>query len=155
MSTDLREEIKQNKPFASLKEEARLNIVRTSGVLQDAFELMLKPHGITGTQYNVLRILRGAEPQGLCRNEVSARLLNRMPDATRLLDRMEEAGLVTRERTAKDRRLVNTRITKEGRRLVDSLDVEAERQHEEQLGHMTKNQLKTLVELLTRARSRA
>lgn len=153
MPTGLREEIKQGKPFASLKEEARLNIVRTSGLLQDSFEMMLKPYGITGTQYNVLRILRGAEPDGLCRNDVSARLLNRMPDATRLLDRMEEAGLVTRERTGKDRRLVNTRITKVGRKLVDSLDAEAERQHEERLGHMTKSQLKTLVDLLTMVRN--
>lgn len=153
MPTDLKEEIKQRKPFRSLEEEARLNIARTSNLLQDSFELMLKPYGITGTQYNVLRILRGAEPDGLCRNEVSARLLNRMPDATRLLDRMEEAGLVTRERTGKDRRLVNSRITKQGRHLVDSLDVEAERQHEERLGHLTKSQLKTLVDLLTLVRS--
>ena len=153
MPNELKQEIKQRKPFKSLKEEARLNIVRTSNLLQDSFELMLKPYGITSTQYNVLRILRGAEPDGLCRNEVSARLLNRMPDATRLLDRMEEAGLVTRERTGKDRRLVNTRITQDGRHLVDSLDAEAEGQHEERLGHLTKGQLKTLVDLLTLVRN--
>ncbi|HXV15839.1 MAG TPA: hypothetical protein VD758_03620, partial [Gemmatimonadaceae bacterium] len=83
MSPQLKEEIKQTKPFRTLRQEAQLNIVRTSNLLTDSFEQMLKPYGITGTQYNVLRILRGAEPGGLCRNEVSQRLLNRMPDATR------------------------------------------------------------------------
>jgi DNA-binding MarR family transcriptional regulator len=153
MSPALQEEIKQTKPFRTLCQEAQLNIVRTANQLSDAFEQMLKPHGITGTQYNVLRILRGAEPGGLCRNEVSQRLLNRMPDATRLLDRMEEADLVTRERSVEDRRLVTTRITKKGRQLVDSLDDSADQQHEKSMGHMTEQQLKTLVKLLTLARN--
>jgi DNA-binding MarR family transcriptional regulator len=153
MSPALQEEIKQTKPFRTLCQEAQLNIVRTANQLSDAFEQMLKPHGITGTQYNVLRILRGAEPGGLCRNEVSQRLLNRMPDATRLLDRMEEADLVTRERSVEDRRLVTTRITKKGRQLVDSLDDAADQQHEKAMGHMTEQQLRTLVKLLTLARN--
>ena len=154
MVTDLKRELKQNKPFKSLCQEAQLNIVRTSNVLVNEFERMLKPFGITGTQYNVLRILRGAEPKGLCRNEVAERLVNRMPDATRLLDRMEEAGLVTRERSESDRRLVTTRITKEGKKLVDSLDDEVERQHETSLGHLEKAELERLIELLTLARNR-
>ena len=153
MSPALQEELKQNKPFRTLRQEAQLNLVRTANLLSDAFEQMLKPHGITGTQYNVLRILRGAEPEGLCRNEVSQRLLNRMPDATRLLDRMEEAGLVTRERSTTDRRLVTTRITKKGRQLVDSLDDAADDQHEKSLGHMNEQQLRTLIKLLTLARN--
>ena len=153
MSPALQEEIKQTKPFRTLRQEAQLNIERTANVLRDAFEQMLKPHGITGTQYNVLRILRGAEPNGLCRNEVSQRLLNRMPDATRLLDRMEEAGLVTRERSVVDRRLVTTRITKKGRQIVDSLDDSADGQHERSLGHMNEQQLRTLIKLLTVARN--
>ena len=154
MPPDLKEELKQQKPFKSVQEEAQLNIVRTSHVLIDAFEQMLKPYGITGTQYNVLRILRGAEPAGLCRNEVSQRMINRMPDATRLLDRMEEGGLVTRARDTGDRRLVTTQITKKGRHLVDSLDEVVERQHERQLGHLTDKQLKTLAELLTLVRNK-
>ena len=153
MAPDLREEIKQTKPFRSLHEEAKLNLVRTTNLLVDAFERMLKPYGITGTQYNVLRILRGAEPAGLCRNEVSQRLLNRMPDATRLLDRMEEAGLVTRERGAEDRRLVTTQITKKGRELVDSLDAVVERQHQKDLGHLTEEQLQALIDILTQIRN--
>jgi DNA-binding MarR family transcriptional regulator len=148
----LQDELKQTKPFRTLQQEAQLNMVRTANILSDAFEQMLKPHGITGTQYNVLRILRGAEPNGLCRNEVSQRLLNRMPDATRLLDRMEEAGLVTRERSTTDRRLVTTRITTKGREIVDSLDDSADEQHEKALGHMSEQQLRTLIKLLTIAR---
>ena len=148
----LQDELKQTKPFRTLQQEAQLNMVRTANILSDSFEQMLKPHGITGTQYNVLRILRGAEPNGLCRNEVSQRLLNRMPDATRLLDRMEEAGLVTRERSTTDRRLVTTRITRKGREIVDSLDESADEQHEKALGHMSEQQLRTLIKLLTIAR---
>jgi DNA-binding MarR family transcriptional regulator len=153
MATDLKQELKQEKPFRSIQQEAELNLVRTANLLNDNFERMLKPYGITGTQYNVLRILRGAEPDGLCRNEVSARLLNRMPDATRLLDRMEEAGLVTRERSRKDRRLVTTRITEKGRDLVDSLDDVVAAQHQKQLGHLSEKQLRLLIDLLTEVRN--
>ncbi|MGK2962215.1 MAG: MarR family winged helix-turn-helix transcriptional regulator [Gemmatimonadaceae bacterium] len=154
MSPDLRQELKQEKPFRSLHQEAQLNLARTANLLTDGFEQMLKPYGITGTQYNVLRILRGAEPAGLCRHEVSARLLNRMPDATRLLDRMEEAGLVTRARGTEDRRMVKTHITERGMELVDSLDAAVEAEHLKQLGHLSREQLATLIELLTLVRSR-
>ncbi|HEX6574821.1 MAG TPA: MarR family transcriptional regulator [Gemmatimonadaceae bacterium] len=154
MTSTLQEELKQKKPFRTLRQEAQLNIERTANVLSDSFEQMLKPHGITGTQYNVLRILRGAEPDGLCRNEVSQRLLNRMPDATRLLDRMEDAGLVTRERSTVDRRLVTTRITKKGRQIVDDLDDVVDAEHEKLLGHMSEQDLKTLIRLLEAARER-
>jgi DNA-binding MarR family transcriptional regulator len=154
MAPDLKEELKQQKPFRSLQQEAELNLVRTTNLLTDAFEQMLKPHGITGTQYNVLRILRGAGPGGLCRNEVSQRLLNRMPDATRLLDRMEDAGLVTRARSAQDRRLVSTQLTKKGAQLVDSLDSVVDQLHVTQMGHLSDKQLKTLIEILTVIRSR-
>lgn len=154
MAPDLREELKQQKPFRSLEQEAELNLVRTANLLTDAFEQMLKPYGITGTQYNVLRILRGAGPGGLCRNEVSERLLTRMPDATRLLDRMEDAGLVSRTRSSEDRRLVSTQLTKKGSQLVDSLDDVVEKQHADQLGHLSEKQLRTLVELLTAIRSK-
>lgn len=154
MPITLQEEIKQTRPFSDRREEADLNIIRTANLLTDEFEKMLKPYGITGTQYNVLRILRGAGPAGLCRNEVSARMLTRMPDATRLLDRMEGAALVVRARGEDDRRLVATQITAKGRRLVDSLDDVAARQHARALGHLSDQQLKTLVKLLTLARAR-
>lgn len=152
MTLTLRDEIHQRRPFATPQEEALLNVVRTGAVLQDAIELLLKPYGISGTQYNVLRILKGAEPDGLCRNELRDRMLTRMPDVTRLLDRMEDAGLVTRARDAGDRRLVSTRITRQGRRLLDDLrDVVAEG-NQRQMGHLTKEQLRTLSDLLTLVR---
>ena len=153
MTPDLRTALKQKKPFGSLQQEAQLNIVRTGNLLTDSFEQLLKPHGITGTQYNVLRILRGAEPEGLCRNEVRDRLLSRMPDATRLLDRMEQAGLVTRSREGDDRRLVTTRITANGRRLVDELDAVVEEEHQRRLGHLSEKQTRKLIKLLTLVRS--
>ncbi|HUQ48447.1 MAG TPA: MarR family transcriptional regulator [Gemmatimonadaceae bacterium] len=153
MISELRTELKQNKPFPSLHEEASLNIQRTAGVLGDEFAPVLKPYGITGTQYNVLRILRGAEPDGLCRNEVRERLINKMPDATRLLDRMEAAGLVTRSREEEDRRMVRTRITTQGREIVDALDAPVGARHKQQLGHLSADELKTLVNLLTKARN--
>lgn len=152
MTHTLRDEIKQRKPFKSLYEEAALNIVRTSAMLSADFEQVFKPYGLTATQYNVLRILRGADEKGLCRNDVRDRLLNRMPDATRLLDRMEKAGLISRSREQEDRRLVATRLTKKGRQLVDDLDPVVARQHKTRLGHLSEKQLETLTALLTLAR---
>ena len=99
--TDLQQEIRQTRPFTSAEQEAHLSIVRTASLLTDGLEQVLKPAGLTTAQYNVLRILRGAEPNGLCRNEVRDRMLTRMPDMTRLLDRMEATGLVSRRGTQK------------------------------------------------------
>lgn len=152
MPTGLLDELRQRKPFASLAQEAHLNLGRTYALLEEGLERVLKPYGITGTQYNVLRILRGAESGGLCRNEIRDRLITRMPDVTRLLDRMEDAGLVTRERDTTDRRLVTTRLTARGRKLVDSLDAPIAAEHERSLGHLGEAQLRTLVRLLTLTR---
>ncbi len=152
MTETLRDEIRQRRPFQSLEQEAHLNVVRTAAVLSDAFEQMLRPAGISATQYNVLRILRGAEPEGLCRNELRDRMLTRMPDATRLLDRLEAAGLVTRAREAEDRRLVTAHITERGRSLLDELDAQVAAEHRRRLGHMDENDLRTLVTLLGRVR---
>src|SRR4051812_17512107 len=153
VSKSLLEELKQNKPFSSTAEEALLSILRTNAVLLDELDRLLRPHGITTTQYNVLRILRGAEPSGLCRNELRDRMLTRMPDMTRLLDRMEEAGLVSRSREGEDRRMVLTRITKQGRKLVDELDAPVAKLHRSKLGHLTDAQLRSLSDLLTLARN--
>jgi DNA-binding MarR family transcriptional regulator len=106
------------------------------------------------TQYNVLRILRGAGRAGLCRNEIRDRLISRMPDVSRLLDRMEGAGLISRVRSEQDRRLVNTTLTTKGRNLVDALDDDVAESQAELLGHMSEKQLRALVELLGLARSR-
>ena len=153
MTLDSHPDGKKRKSITSLQEEAQLNIVRTGNLLSDSFERLLKPHGITGTQYNVLRILRAAGPEGLSRNEVRDRLLSRMPDATRLLDRMEKAGLVSRSREDGDRRTVTTRIMEQGRRLVDKLDAVVEEEHHRQLGNLTEKQTRKLIKLLTLVRN--
>jgi DNA-binding MarR family transcriptional regulator len=148
----LKTEIRQTKAFPTVEEEAFLNIERTSAMLQDAFEQMLKPYGITGTQYNVLRILRGTGQNGLCRNEIRDRLVTRMPDVTRLLDRMENAGLITRERSTEDRRQVSTQLTRQGRQLVDDLDAVVTAEHKARLEHVSSADLRTLINLLTQVR---
>ena len=152
MAQDLRTEIKQKKPFGSSEQEAQLNLERTAAVLGHAFAESLKRFGVTPTQYNVLRILRGAGPEGLCRNEIRDRMIAQVPDVTRLLDRLEEAGLVERERLTTDRRQVATRITTTGQELLGQLDEPVAAMHKRALGHMTPEQLATLTELLTIAR---
>ena len=148
MTSSLRTELRQRKAFTSLEQEAYLSVKRTEAALREHFDQVLKPHGISVTQYNVLRILRGAGQGGLCRNEIRDRLIDRMPDVTRLLDRMEETGWITRTRSTEDRRQVSTELTKTGRELVDSLDGPVAAEHERRLGHMTKTQLRSLIELL-------
>ena len=154
MGTDLREELRQRKPFTGLEQEAQLSVVRTASLLADAFEQMLRPFGITATQYNVLRILRGAEPEGLCRNELRDRMLTRMPDVTRLLDRMEDAKLVSRTRDSEDRRQVYTRITPKGLRLLDDAEDAVSAEHVRRFHHLGRAQLKTLIDLLKTVREK-
>jgi DNA-binding MarR family transcriptional regulator len=153
MTRALAAEIKQTKPFESLEQEAQLSVERTAAVLGHALAEAFKPYGITATQYNVLRILRGAGKSGLCRNEVRDRLISQMPDVTRLLDRMEDSGLIARERASEDRRLVTTRITSAGTALLQKLDAPIARVHAQHLGHMSAKQLKTLIDLLAVARA--
>lgn len=154
MSPSLQSELKQRKPFASLEHEAVVSLARTVAILEHETAETLKPHGLTPTQYNALRILRGAVPDGLCRNEVRDRLISPMPDATRLLDRLVEMGFVVREREGEDRRFVRARITPEGRQLVDRLDDVIHSLHREQLGHLGQERLRRLVQLLDDARTR-
>jgi DNA-binding MarR family transcriptional regulator len=152
MSSDLRDEIKQNKPFSSLEQEAHLNLERTTAVLGHAFAEALKRFDITPTQFNVLRILRGAGTAGLCRNEVRDRMIAQVPDVTRLLDRLEESGYIARERQTTDRRQVLTVITQKGLDLLAELDEPVAAMHKRALGHMTPEQLHQLTELLVMAR---
>jgi DNA-binding MarR family transcriptional regulator len=152
MGRELRDEIKQGKPFDSLEQEALLSIERTAAVLMHGFADSLKEYDITPTQYNVLRILRGAGRAGLCRNEIRDRLVAQVPDVTRLLDRLEESGLVERERAEQDRRLVTTRITKAGLALLGRLDGPVARSHRERLGHLSVAQLRSLIGLLAQVR---
>ena len=148
MASDLQRELKQNKPFTSLEQEALLSVVRTSADLMDRFELFLRPYAITSTQYNVLRILRGAEPEGLCRNELRDRMLTRMPDVTRLLDRMEDAGLVERTRDTEDRRMVTSRITKKALQLLTTLDPLVAENEKHFFSGISRDQIQTLIDVL-------
>ena len=148
----LQAELHQAARFHSAQQEGAIGIVRTADVLKRRFVALVEAHGISGQQFNVLRILRGAEPDGLCRNELRDRMLSRMPDMTRLLDRMEESGLVTRERGDRDRRLVRTNITPRGLEILAELDDKVVAEHERALGHLTDDQLRTLIALLTLAR---
>jgi DNA-binding MarR family transcriptional regulator len=152
MPPTLRDEIRQRKAFDSLEQEALLSIERTAAVLMHAFADSLKAYEITPTQYNVLRILRGAGQEGLCRNDIRDRLVTPVPDVTRLLDRMEEGGLVERERAESDRRLVTTRITREGLAMLKRLDGPVAETHKRHLGHLSPTQLRTLIALLAAAR---
>ena len=154
MPSTLQEELKQNKPFHSLEQEALLSVVRTSAHLMDSFEVFLRPYGITATQYNVLRILRGAEPEGLCRNELRDRMLTRMPDVTRLLDRMEEAGLVERTRDTEDRRMVTSRITQRASDLPAKLDPLVADHEKQVFVGVSRDQIETLIDVLDVIRKR-
>ena len=153
MPTNLQEELRQKRPFASREQEAFLSLGRTWAVLEHAFSEALKPHGITPTQYNALRILRGAGPGGLCRAEVIDRMVSRVPDATRLLDRLEAMGLSVRTRDPEDRRYVRTTITEQGMALLAGLDDAVQELHERHLGALDETELETLIGLLTRIRS--
>jgi DNA-binding MarR family transcriptional regulator len=118
----LQQEIQQTKPFDSVEEEAILNIVRTAELLQGVIADFLKGFDLSPVQYNVLRILRGAGVAGATCSQIGERLLSRDPDITRLLDRMESRGLIVRERSSEDRRVVITRISPTGLALTDSID---------------------------------
>jgi DNA-binding MarR family transcriptional regulator len=153
MSSRLQDELQQSKAFGSLRQEAILQMARSSAVLNHFWEQSLRAFGITGTQYNVLRILRGAGQIGLSRHAVGCRMLTQVPDVSRLLDRMTVAGLVTRARGTDDRRKVNATITPKGLAILAELDEPSLRMPEEQLRHMTDAHIQRLIELLEEARA--
>ena len=152
MVKKLQAEIQQRKPFEGREAEVFLNLMRTAEALAQDAERVLKPHGLTGTQYNVLRILRGAGPDGLACGEVSGRMVTHDPDITRLLDRLEARGLVTRAREKRDRRVITTRITRAGLDLLKKLDAPVAAWHRQALGHLGARRLRALVNLLEAAR---
>ena len=148
----LQDEIKKRNPFDSREQEVALNLARTADRHHGEFARLFKGHGITGAQYNVLRILRGAGEALPCQ-EISGRMITQLPDITRLVDRLEEAGLVERSRTTEDRRLVLNRITERGLCLLDRLDEPVIQLHRRQLGHLTDAELDELNRLLVKARN--
>src|SRR5689334_4851375 len=143
-----------SKPRGACPEElAFLELLRTSDQLTRRLVPVLKAEELSGTQYNVLRILRGA-PEGLACGEIGNRMITRDPDITRLLDRLEKRTLISRCRETTDRRTVVTRITREGLKLLDRLDEPVQELHRKQLGHLGRERLKALCELLRCARSK-
>jgi len=137
----------------SPEEAAFLDLLRTADILTRGALPVLKAEDLSLTQYNVLRILRGAR-EGLPCGEIASRMITRDPDITRLLDRMEKRGLISRARESRDRRMVMARITPEGLKLVDRLDEPVQKIHRKHLGHLGKDQLRALGELLAAARAR-
>jgi len=134
-----------------LEEQAYVELLRTADQLTRGVVATLKTEDLTPAQYNVLRVLRGC-PEGLPCGEIARRLITREPDITRLLDRMEKRGLISRCRETKDRRTVQTRITDAGLETVNRLDEPVYAKHEQQLGHLGQQDLVALTDLLRKAR---
>ena len=149
----LKDEIKKKNPFEHPEEEAYLNLLRTTGVLFAQFEGLLKQSGLSEPQYNVLRILRGVGGCGLPTTEIGARMITRVPDVTRLVDRLEAAGLVERCRIAEDRRVVQVKITSKGLASLAGLDEPLTALNRKLLRHMTRKELAELILLLEKART--
>jgi DNA-binding MarR family transcriptional regulator len=138
---------------AGCPEEATfLELLRTTDMLSRGLVEVLKTEDLSGTQYNVLRILRGS-PEGLPCGEIASRMITRDPDVTRLLDRLEKRSLISRCRETKDRRMVMARITPEGLKLLARLDEPVQAAHRKQLGHLGRERLRVLTELLWVSRS--
>ena len=154
MAPKLQSEIKQKAPFASIEQEVYLNLLRTGEALSQRVEKLLRASDLSGTQYNVLRILRGAGRQGLTCGETAERMVTHDPDITRLLDRLEKRELIIRARDALDRRVVTTRITADGLRLLAGLDKPLAELHRCLFGHVSRQDLKKLSSLLERVRAR-
>ena len=152
MSASLQDEIKQAKPFVSLREELWLNLSRTTAAVHHELEQRLRPSGLSPTQYNVLRILRGAGCNGLCQYEIRDRLVAQVPDVPRILERMEKAGWVTRTRGEQDRRVVMAVASAEGLRVLGELDGPMARWVEELFPGVKDEELRRLIEVVVAAR---
>lgn len=148
----LQRQIRQARPFATLAEEAFLNLVRTADRLQGEGGVVLREHDLTAPQYNVLRILRGAGADGHPCQEIGTRMISRVPDVTRLVDRLEAAGLVSRTRSSEDRRVVRVRIEKRGLDLLARLDAPMAQLAPRLFAALTQKELRLLNDLLVRAR---
>ena len=149
----IQQEIRQSKPFDSVAEEAFIALSRTADVVSQRYEHFLKKWGISGTQYNVLRILRGAGSQGLRCGEIGERMVSHDPDITRLLDRIEKLGWIERARDSKDRRVVLTRISRKGLDLLKQIDKPIQDFTRELGQHVSDQRFRLLLEVLEEIRS--
>lgn len=148
----IRRELRQTKPFPSPGQEAAVTLLRTADVIRADLERTLAPFGITPQQYNVLRILRGSHPARLPTLEIAERMIERAPGITRLLDRLEAAGHVGRERCREDRRRVLVSITRKGLATLAATDEPVNHIEGARLAHLPKADLARLVALLDRIR---
>ena len=149
----LKLEIVQEQPFFSVEEEALLNLLRTADALHRAFHRKTRDWGVTSTQYNVLRILRGAHPQGLICSAIGTRMITAEPDITRLLSRLKTLKLVRQQRDRHDRRVVWTQISEAGLQLLKEMDPVIQQLPVELLGQLDKSELAEFIRLLERARA--
>ena len=148
----LKQEIAQQQPFASVEEETLLNLMRTADAVQRVFHVRTRDWGVTSTQYNVLRILRGAHPEGLTCAAIGARMITAEPDITRLLSRLKVLKLIRQRRDRHDRRVVWTQISETGLELLNAMDPQIQKLPIELLGHMSRTELAELIRLLELAR---
>jgi len=153
MVDGLAREIKQTRKFPSIEGEAGLNILRTSEVLYDRLNTPLKKLELTFTQYNVLRILRGAGSQGVTCSQLAERMIVRDPDVTRLLDRLEKKGLVERHRSEKDRRVLVVKISPAGLELLQTADHPVREAMNSSMQKLKKETLLLLIEALEKVRT--
>ena len=151
---NLQQEIGKAEPFGQPEQEAYLNLVRTHAMFAREFAALFKLHGLSDPQYNALRIIGAAGKAGIKSETVGERMIAQDPDTTRLIDRLQKAGLVVRERSAEDRRCVFITITADGSQLLRRLSRKVKQLHTQQLGHMTTQQLKQFNALLFAARQR-
>ena len=151
MTTTLQHEIKKRKPFATPEEEALLNLLKTNDQFDNRLGRLFREHGLTSSQYNVLRILRG-EGKPLPSLEVADRLIQVVPAITGLIDRLEKQGLVKRRRCEEDRRVVYVELTGEGKNVLKRIDAPLAALRRKLLGHMSRTELHALSKLLEKAR---
>jgi DNA-binding MarR family transcriptional regulator len=147
----LQQELKKKRPFESLEQEAALNVLRTGDQLQIRFTRLFREHGLTPSQYNVLRILRG-EGKPLPILEIASRTITVVPGITGLIDRLEQAGFVERQRCEEDRRVVYVALTARATRALTDLDEPLAALHRDLMGHLSADELKELNRLLEKVR---
>jgi len=152
MVKSLQSEIKQTVPFKSPATEALLSILRTAAIIEHWIGEELKPFGITGPQHNVLRILRGAGANGLCGREIGERMVARVPDVPRMLDRMETMKLITRARDQEDRRHVTARITQKGLDLLSRIEPAVDLAERERFAALKPGEIQGLIDGLAGVR---
>ena len=152
MPSALQAELRQTRPFPSRTSEAFVSILRSAAVLDHQLGEVLRPFGLTATQHNVLRILRGAGAEGLCGREIAERMIARVPDVPRMLDRLEAMRLIARERDQADRRHVTATITPKGLALLDEAIPAIEAVEKARLGRLSDRTLVTLIEALAAIR---